>query len=130
MARQKVSAGAPTPDVPAPKDGEGLRRNGDKLEAIPVEEMARLTGAGRRTIKISWGEENYHPVQYNGFKCGGLELVIDVAPNQTIEEAYELGYARLEALAQKQFVNKLEGFIARLREAGQWVKVSAASKGG
>ncbi len=84
---------------------------------------------GRRTIKVTWGEENYHPVAYNGFKVGGVELVIDVPPSQTIEEAYDHAWERLDAIVRKQFDQKLEGFIQRLRTAGQAVKVSAASKG-
>lgn len=83
--------------------------------------------AGRRMLKVSWGEENFHPVAYNGFKCGGLELVVEVPPNQTVEECYEQTYARLDAIAAKQFEQKLNSFITRLRTAGQAVKVSAAS---
>lgn len=113
------------PSAPEAKDriNEEARErsaSGKPRERLPEE-------IGRRTLKVSWGEENYHPVAYNGFKVGGLELMVDVAPNQTIEEAYELAYGRLEKIVERQFESKLEGFINRLRKAGQAVKVSASS---
>ncbi len=115
------------PNNPIPReepagDGQALKVEDGKHKLFTPE-------AGRRTIKVTWGEENFHPVAYNGFKVGGIELVVDVPPNQTIEECYEQTYARLDAIVAKQFERKLEGFIERLRTAGQAVKVSAASKG-
>lgn len=120
--RTRLPATPPIPrEDPPGKDGDIATREGYR--------QPTAAEIGRRTIKVTWGEENYHPVAYNGFKVGGIELVIDVPPNQTIEEAYEQAWERLEAIVTKQqFPQKLDGFIKRLREAGQAVKVAAASK--
>ncbi len=117
----------PNPAALTPEATDAIRA-AERDARAPERESTRVDSVGRRTLKVTWGEENYHPVAYNGFKCGGLELVVDVAPNQTIEEAYDLAYGRLQKIAERQFEGKLEGFISRLRSAGQAVKVSAASK--
>ena len=81
-----------------------------------------------RTLKVTYGEENYHPVQYNGFKVGGIELVIEVPPNMTLEEAHELAFTRLETLVEHQFKRKLDTFMQRLQHAGTTMRTHAASK--
>ncbi len=58
-------------------------------------------------------------MQYNGFRCGGFELVVDVLPGESVEEVHDRTWQMMEALGKKQFEAKLEGFLGRLKVAGQ-----------
>lgn len=80
--------------------------------------------SGVRQITVVWGEEHHQPVQYNGFRIGGLHLVADVRPTETVEEAHDRLFAMLDELGRKQFEQKLAGFLDRARQGA-----AAARKG-
>lgn len=77
---------------------------------------------GVKSIRVTWGEEVIQPVQYNGFRIGGLELQIDLLPGESPEMAYERGWAILDRIGRKQFELKLKGFAERLGAAQRGVR--------
>lgn len=70
---------------------------------------------GIETLKLTWPEELFSPVQYNTFKIGGFEVVLKPKPGETLDDMIARGEAMLERIGQRQFETKLAGFRDRLR---------------
>jgi hypothetical protein len=109
MARTRVGPTSPQPE-PIP----------DIVD--PLEAPLEVNASGIRRITIKWGSEHIQPIQYNGFHVGDLEIVMDVAPNETPDECYARGWAWLERMVETQFELKLQGFMGRVQRAAQKVR--------
>lgn len=89
-----------------------------KLEDSPPHPMigGPDSADGIETIKLTWPEELFSPVQYNTFKIGGFEVVLKPKPGESVDDVLARGEAMLERVAQRQFQNKLAGFMERLAQ--------------
>lgn len=92
-----------------------LKEEQPKLPELPenndLKQPAHASGV--RQITVTWGEEHHQPIQYNGFRIGGITLVADVHPGETVEEAHDRLFEMLEGLGRRQFDAKLQGFLDR-----------------
>lgn len=103
----------------------------NEVEPRPGSGLASLVDGGRRaqaeddlaegvvTLKLTWPEELFSPVQYNTFKIGGFEVVLKPKAGETIDDMVARGEAMLERVGRRQFENKLAGFLERLRTAAE-----------
>lgn len=96
MARTKIETSPPLePEVGEPED----------------------SADGIETLKLTWPEELFSPVQYNTFKIGGFEVVLKPKPGEAVGDMIARGEAMLERVGARQFESKLVGFLGRLRTA-------------
>lgn len=91
----------------------------EEMVGAPTKPTPALPGT---TITVSWGEETIHPVQYNGFRFGGLVVTAPVQPGESLRDAHDRIYAELDVIAKLQFKEKLVAYIERLKEAGMYAK--------
>lgn len=89
----------------------------DKTDEAPLPAPANV-----RSIRVTWGEEVHQPIQYNGFRVGAIEVLVDVLPAEDVREVYERTFAWLEELGRDQFRRKLDGFLTRVAEASTTTK--------
>ena len=96
---------------------ESMRRSQGATSPYPVVELV-----GQIKLTVVWAEENFQPVQYNGFRVGPLSLEIHVQAGESIEAAYQVAWAMLDQLARKQFSEKLDAYLDRLQQMGERVE--------
>ena len=65
-------------------------------------------------ISITWGEEVYQPLKYNGFRLGPYTVEIEVKPDETMQQAFDRGWKFLEDQALVMFTAKKLGFHGRV----------------
>lgn len=132
MARTRIPA--PSATVPEPIEAVADLRDADEPDPNAPPDAAHYAlnyherpghPSGVRQITVTWGEEHIQPIQFNGFKFGGISVVADVHPAETVREAHDRIFALLEELGQKQFEAKLTGFLERAKQASQVVRRSA-----
>lgn len=102
MTRQRIESPATEPPVQAPENV--------------------------KQIRVVWGEEVHQPIQYNGFRVGPIEVLVEVLPGESAAEVYERTYAWLDSLGKDQFRRKVSGFLGRLAEASTITKKNAAPR--
>lgn len=66
---------------------------------------------------LTWGKEHFGPVQYQSFEVGPFDVSITIRPGETVNEARSRGRAFLARVAREEYETKLEGFLARLKDA-------------
>lgn len=93
-------------------------------------EPAAPAPSGITSIRVVWGEETIHPIQYNGYRVGPLEVTVEVKPGEDPDAVYEKTWAWLDKLGRDQNRRKVEGFLARLAEASKVTKQNMTPRGG
>jgi len=63
-----------------------------------------------KQVTVTWGEENFMPIKYNGFRVGPFAVTVNVGPDEDLGEVFKREYARLEKLAERTFVRKRNAF--------------------
>tara|TARA_Y100000034_G_scaffold66224_1_gene79923 strand:+ start:4363 stop:4626 length:264 start_codon:yes stop_codon:yes gene_type:complete len=80
-----------------------------------------------KTLTVTWPEETFHPVQYNGFRIGPFSMTVEV-PDGQLEKVYLIAMKKLAVMAKAQFDSKLEGFTKRLRVSADYVRNSSTKR--
>lgn len=85
-----------------------------------------VTASNPMRLSVTWGDEHIQPVQYNGFHVGSVALEVTVVPGQDPVVVYGEVWKLLEQLGREQFRRKLEAYVGRLKESGDYVRTNAA----
>jgi hypothetical protein len=91
----------------------------DAARSAQKREPLRVT-----SITVTWGEEYIQPLQFNGFKFGGISMTLEVPPGVQPEHVHVEAWNRLNKMAEFEFTTKLAGYIERLKEAHEHVAAS------
>lgn len=97
-------------------------------EKQPEDQSVIPPPANVKQIRVVWGEEVIQPIQYNGFRVGPIEVLVDVMPGEDAGEVYERTFAWLDQLGKDQFRRKVSGFLGRIAEASTITKKSASPR--
>lgn len=65
------------------------------------------------TITVTWGEENFMPYAYNGYRVGPLSITTEIRPNETYHQAYKRVWDELELIGREMFLQKRNGWAER-----------------
>lgn len=70
-------------------------------------------------VEVTWGEENFSPVQYNGFRVGPFKVATRVRPGETIAQAMQRVHREIDQHVRAVTVpEKTQHFLQSLREIG------------
>ena len=101
-------------------DAEVQQRAHEAHEAHEArEKRPRVT-----SLTVTWGEEYIQPLQFNGFKFGGISITVEVPPGVQPEHVHAEMWNRLNKMAEFEFHTKLAGYTERLKEAHAHVAAS------
>jgi hypothetical protein len=68
-------------------------------------------------LTVTYPEQTFAPVQYHSFRCGGIQLEIEVGPEDKIVDVTEKAMRALRAASDKQFATCLQDFLERAPRA-------------
>ena len=73
-------------------------------------------------VTVTWAEQGFQPIQFNGFRFGPFTLSTVVQEGETPTQAMDRAYRYLNDFAKKRYAEVLADYIARLADTGEAVR--------
>jgi hypothetical protein len=72
-------------------------------------------------LSVAHGKEHFQPLRFQGFDIGPFELQTRIRRGESVMEAKRRAMRLLEQMAQEEFEEKLERFLARVKKSDSHV---------
>lgn len=73
-------------------------------------------------LKIGCGEENFSPVQFNGFRLAEVSVEVEIEDESQVDRVTAEVIERLEAIRRTQFKRAFAGWLERYQTCLNTVK--------